>query len=54
MELTYKNAHRISSGITFIISIIWWSIFELPFESDKNRFDMYVYFLFYNILIDII
>lgn len=38
MELTYKNAHRISSGITFIISIIWWSIFELFLSLDTNSF----------------
>ncbi len=38
MELTYKNAVRISSGITFIISIIWWSIFELFLSLDTNSF----------------
>ncbi len=38
MELTYKNAVRISSGITFIISIIWWSFFELFLCLDTNSF----------------
>ncbi|GAH01174.1 unnamed protein product, partial [marine sediment metagenome] len=38
MELTYKNAVRISSGITFIISIIWWNIFELFLGLDTNSF----------------
>jgi len=40
MQLTYKNATRISYGIIFIISVFWWMIFELPLGFNKNRFNI--------------
>lgn len=37
-----------------MISIIWWSIFKLPFGFDKNCFDFCGYWAIYSILMIIL